>query len=213
MDHDVFQLPSHVRHFVTPWTAAHQASLSLTISPSCSSSGPLHWWCHQSISSSDTLFSFCLQSFPASGTFPISQLFESREGNGNPLQCLAWKIPGTGEPGGLPSMGWLGVRHDWATSLYFFTFMHWRRKWHPTPVSCLENPRDGGAWWAAVYGVAQSRAWLSRSSSSSSSCLSQMTRILELQLQHRSFQGVFRVISLEFDCFEFLAVQGTLRGP
>ena len=28
----------------------------------------------------------------------------------------------------------------------------WRRKWQPTPVSCLENPRDGGAWWAAVYG-------------------------------------------------------------
>ena len=41
----------------------------------------------------------------------------------------------------------------------------------PTPVSCLENPREGGAWWAAVYGVAQSRTRLNRlSSSSSSSC-------------------------------------------
>ena len=30
--------------------------------------------------------------------------------------------------------------------------MHWRRKWQPTPCSCLENPRDGEAWWAAVYG-------------------------------------------------------------
>ena len=44
----------------------------------------------------------------------------------------------------------------------------WRRKRQPTPVSCLENPRDGGAWCAAaVYGVAQSRTWLKRLSSSS----------------------------------------------
>ena len=87
---------------------------------------------------------------------------------------LAWRIPGTEEPGGLPSLGshrvvhdwsdlaaaaaikgekamaphsstlaWkIGlrstgsrrVRHDWATSLSLFTFMHWRRKWQPTPV-------------------------------------------------------------------------------
>ena len=38
------------------------------------------------------------------------------------------------EPGRLWSMGWLRVRHDWATSLSVFTFMHWRRKWQPTPV-------------------------------------------------------------------------------
>ena len=101
------------------------------------------------------------------------------------------------------------VGHDRATSLSLFTFMHWRRKWQPTPVflpgesqgwgslvgcspwgrtesdmterlhfhfsfscigegkgnplqcSCLENPRDVGAWWAAIYGVAQSRTRLS----------------------------------------------------
>ena len=47
---------------------------------------------------------------------------------------LAWKIPWIEEPCGLQSMGSLGVRHDWVTSLYFFTFMHWRRKWQPTPV-------------------------------------------------------------------------------
>ena len=38
------------------------------------------------------------------------------------------------EPGGLQSMGSLGVGHDWATSLSLFTFMHWRRKWQPIPV-------------------------------------------------------------------------------
>ena len=55
-----------------------------------------------------------------------------------------------------------------------FTFMHWRRKWQPTQCSCLENPRDGGAWWAAVYGVAQSRTRLKRLSSSSSSSRSRV---------------------------------------
>ena len=47
---------------------------------------------------------------------------------------LAWKIPWTEEPGRLQSMWSLRVRHDWVTSLWNFTFMHWRRKWQPTPV-------------------------------------------------------------------------------
>ena len=47
---------------------------------------------------------------------------------------LAWKIPWTEEPGRLQSMVSQRVRHDWATSLSLFTFMHWRRKWQPTPV-------------------------------------------------------------------------------
>ena len=47
---------------------------------------------------------------------------------------LAWKIPWMQEPGRLQSMGSLRVRHDWAISLWLFTFMHWRRKWQPTPV-------------------------------------------------------------------------------
>ena len=44
---------------------------------------------------------------------------------------------------------------------------------NPLQGSCLENLRDGGAWWAAVYGVAQSRTWLKWLSSSSSSTMSQ----------------------------------------
>ena len=47
---------------------------------------------------------------------------------------LAWEIPWTEEPDGLQSMESLGVRHDRVTSLSLFTFMHWRRKWQPTPV-------------------------------------------------------------------------------
>ena len=47
---------------------------------------------------------------------------------------LAWKIPRTKEPGRLQSMGSLRVGRDLASSLALFTFMHWRRKWQPTPV-------------------------------------------------------------------------------
>ena len=47
---------------------------------------------------------------------------------------LAWKIPWTEEPGRLQSMGSLRVGHDWGTSLSLVSFMHWRRKWQPTPV-------------------------------------------------------------------------------
>ena len=49
----------------------------------------------------------------------------------NPTPVL---LPWTEEPGGLQSMGSLRVGHDWATSLSLFTFMHWRRRWQPTPV-------------------------------------------------------------------------------
>ena len=79
----------------------------------------------------------------------------------------AWKIPWTEEPGGLQSMWSLRVGHDWVTSLSLFTFMHWSRKWQPTPVFLPGESQGRGAWWAAIYGVAQSRTqlkWLSSSS-------------------------------------------------
>ena len=81
--------------------------------------------------------------------------------------ALAWRIPWTEEPGGLPSMGLHRVWHDWATSLSCIG----EGNGSPLQCSCLENPRDGGAWWAAVYGVAQSRTRLKRLSSSSSNIL------------------------------------------
>ena len=70
------QSPSHVRLFVTTWTAAPQASCP-SLSPGvCSNSCPLWQWCHPTISSSVIPFS-CLPSLPASGSFPMSQLFTS----------------------------------------------------------------------------------------------------------------------------------------
>ena len=80
---------------------------------------------------------------------------------------LAWKIPWAEEPGRLKSMGSLWVGHDWATSLSLFTFIIGEGKGNPLQCSCLENPMDGGAWWAAIYGVAQSQTKLKRLSSSS----------------------------------------------
>ena len=103
------------------------------------------------------------------------------EGNGTPLQYSYLENPMDKEPGRLQSMGSLGVRYDWATLLSLFTFMHWRRKWQPIPVSCLENSRDGGGWWAAVYGVTQSWTRLMRLRSSSGSQVS-----LDLLFLHSS---------------------------
>ena len=68
---------SHIWHFLRPWTAACQASLSVTNSWSYSNSCPLSRWCHPTISSSVVPFSSCPQSFPASGSFQMSQLFPS----------------------------------------------------------------------------------------------------------------------------------------
>ena len=59
------------------------------------------------------------------------------------------------------------IRVSGETSLSLFTFMHWRRKWQPTPVFLPGESQNGGAWWAAVYGVAQSWTRLKQRSSSS----------------------------------------------
>ena len=73
----VFQLLRHVRLSVTLWIAAHQASLSFTISGGLLTFMFFELGCHPTILSSATPFSSCLQSFPASGSSPASQLFTS----------------------------------------------------------------------------------------------------------------------------------------
>ena len=67
----------HVWLFVTPWTKALQPSLSITNSWSPSKPMSIEWWCHPTISSSVIPFSSHPQSFPASGSFQMSQLFTS----------------------------------------------------------------------------------------------------------------------------------------
>ena len=73
----VIQLLRHVRLFVTLWTAARQASCPSPSPGACSNSCPLSQWCHPTISSSVVPFSSCLQSFPASESFLMSQRFAS----------------------------------------------------------------------------------------------------------------------------------------
>ena len=72
----VVQLLSYVPLFATPRTVAHDFPV-LLFPGVCSNSCPLSQWCHPTISSSVTLCSSCLQSFPAPGSFPVSQLFAS----------------------------------------------------------------------------------------------------------------------------------------
>ena len=99
---------------------------------------------------------------------------------------FAWKIPWVEEPGRLQSMGSLRVGHDWATSLSLFTFMHWRRKWQPTPVFL---PGESYRRWAAVYGVTQSRTQLKQLSSSSSACEVRLVQIPTQQGKEKFFIG------------------------
>ena len=82
---------------------------------------------------------------------------------------FGWKIPWMEEPGRLQSMG--SLESDTSERLHFHFSLSCIGAGNGSPLqcSCLENPRDGEAWWAAVYGVAQSRTRLKRLSSSSSS--------------------------------------------
>ena len=81
---------------------------------------------------------------------------------------LAWKIPWTEEPGRLQSMGLLRVGTTEQLHFHFSLLCIGEGNGNPLQCSCLENPRDGGAWWAAVYGVSWSQTQLKRLSSSSS---------------------------------------------
>ena len=80
---------------------------------------------------------------------------------------VAWKIPWMEEPGRLQSMGSLRVRHNWATSPSLPIFMHWKRKWQPTPVFLPGESHGQRSLVGCIHGVTQSRTrlkWLSSSS-------------------------------------------------
>ena len=67
------------------------------------------------------------------------------EGNGTPFQYSCLENSMTEEPGRLQSLGSLRVRHDWATSLSRFTFLHWRRKWQSTPLFLPRESQGKGS--------------------------------------------------------------------
>ena len=100
--------------FATPWTVAYQTPLSMGFSRQ-------DYWRGLP--------------FPSPGDLPNPEkTYYSEKAMATHSSTLAWKIPWMEGPGGLQSMGSLGVGHNWATSLSLFTFMYWRRKWQPTPV-------------------------------------------------------------------------------
>ena len=78
---------------------------------------------------------------------------------------------------------------DWVTSLWLFTFMHWRRNGNPLQCSCLENPRDEGALVGCCLWAARSQTWLKRLSSSSS--------IGYIQILQHFIYGTW--VSMDFD--------------
>ena len=82
---------------------------------------------------------------------------------------FAWKIPWMEEPGRLQSMGLLELDTTERLHFHFSLSCIGEGNGNPLQCSCLENPRDGRAWWAAICGVAQSWTLLKRLSSSSSS--------------------------------------------
>ena len=98
---------SHVRLFATPWIAARQASLSITNSRSSLRLMSISQWCHPAISSSVIPFSSCPQSFRASGSFPMSQLFAW----GGQSWSFSFSISPSNEHPGLISfrMDWLDL--------------------------------------------------------------------------------------------------------
>ena len=126
---------------------------------------------------------------------------------------LDWKIPWMEEPRGLQSMGSRRVRHNWATSLSLFTFLIGEGNGNPLQCSCLENPRDGGAWGPAVYGVAESQTRLKRlsSSSSSSRALTQVCLILSVSVSNwvAYCKSQSRNIVIAFDKYCYIASKGS----
>ena len=98
-----------------------------------------------------------LETLPIEDTSKRSQAVYSEKAMASLSSTFAWKIPWTEEPGRLQSMG--SLESDTIERLHFHFSLSCIGEGNGNPLqcSCLENPRDGGAWWAAVYGVAQSR--------------------------------------------------------
>ena len=160
---------SHVQLLATPWTAARQASLSITNSWSL-----LKLMSIMSVMPSNHLI-LCrplllLPSFPAPGSFQMSQFFTSGG------QSIGVSASTSVLPMNIQERKMISFRMDWLDLLGIqgtlkSLLQHHNSKYQffgtqlslgegngsPLQSSCLENPRDGRAWWAAVYGVTQSR--------------------------------------------------------
>ena len=124
---------------------------------------------------------------------------------------VLWKIPWMEEPGGLQSMGSLRVGQTERLHFDFSLSCIGEGNGNPLQCSCLENPRDWGAWWAVVYGVSLSRTRLKRLSSSSSN--EETNGFIKLLIRSKvNFMGLMRLIIIVMTfyfnhcrCFFFLS--------
>ena len=156
-----------------------------------SNSCPSSRWCHPTFSSSVIPFSSCLQSFPASGSFQMSQFFASgSQGMEKAMaphsSTLAWKIPWTEEPGRLQSMRSQRVGHDWATSLSLFHFYALEKEM-ATHSSILAWRIPGTGEPGGLPSMGSHRVghdW--------SDLAAAAAKVLKFQLQHQFFQWIFR---------------------
>ena len=165
----VVQPLSHVWLFVIPWTTARQASLSFTISWSL-----LKLMSIESVMPSNHLI-VCRPLLLPPSVFPSFRVFSSelalciRRRQWHPTPVL---LPGKchGRRSLVGYSPWGREESDTTERLHFHFSLSCIGEGNGNPLqcSCLENPRDGGACWAAVYGVAQSRTRLTHLSSSSS---------------------------------------------
>ena len=143
---------SRVQLFEIPLIAARQASLSMTNSRSSLrltsiesvASLYLKTLLMRSAATTDLFTVLIILPFPG---WHIVRIIQSEKAMAPHSSTLAWKIPWTEEPGGLQSMGSLRVGDDWATLFSLFPFMHWRRKWQPTPVFL---PGESQGWGSLV---------------------------------------------------------------
>ena len=131
---------------------------------------PLSRWCHAAISSSVVPFSSCLHTFPASGSSRMSQFFASggqRIGVSASASALPMNIQ---DWFSLGWTGWIFLQSKGLSRVFSRTTV-WKHHFFGDQLSlgsictslqysCLENPMDRGAWWAAVHGVARSHTWL-----------------------------------------------------
>ena len=129
---------SRVRLLATPWIAARQASLSITNSQSLLNSLPSSRWCHPAISSSVVPVSSCPQSLPASGSFPMSQLFTSA-GQSIGVSALAWVLPkNTQDWSPLGWTGWISLQSKGLSRVFSNTTVQ-KHQFFSTQLSLQSN--------------------------------------------------------------------------
>ena len=174
------------------WFKVHVLNLvsipGLGRSPGGGHGNPLQYSCLQNPHGQKSLVGYSLQGHKESDTteqLTTVQLFHNHlvknlsllfwilfifvgEGNGNPLEYSCLENPMAGGTWWAAVRGVVKSRTQLSDFTFTFTFLHWRRKWQPTPGFLPGESRDRGAWRAAVCGIAQSRTWLNWLSSSSS---------------------------------------------